>query len=240
MNIMWGITGAGCFLRESFEAVEESKRNFNVKVTIALTRAGEELVRIYGLEDRLKNISPGRYYEEVLTEGTEGRSGYRIGRLAAGLYDALFVSPATANTVAKIVMGIADTLVTNAVAQAVKGGVPVLIVPTDQKELIETPLPHRVDREACVGCSPCPAVEACPYGALKMVAGKAWIDLATCHGCGACVEACPYSAVKGGERVMVRVRRVDLENVERLKRMEGISVLSSPSELSSMLRRLEG
>jgi len=38
---------------------------------------------------------------------------------------------ATSNTVSKIAYGIADSLVTNAVAQAVKGGVPVYIVPVD-------------------------------------------------------------------------------------------------------------
>ena len=41
--------------------------------------------------------------------------------------------PATANTVAKIVVGIADTLVTNAVAQANKADIPIYIFPVDQK-----------------------------------------------------------------------------------------------------------
>lgn len=231
MKVMWCITGAGCLLEESFDAVEGLKRRGSVKVTTALTRAGEEVVRIYGLEDRLRRISPGGYYEELLTERSEGASGYRVGRLARGLYDLLFVSPASANTVAKILAGIADTIATNAVAQAVKGGVRVLIVPVDQGEVVETPLPTFVDRELCVGCRPCRAEGACRYGAVKWVEGKAWVDLALCHGCRACAEACPMGAVKSKVRVRVRARRVDLENVERLRRMEGVEVLRSPAQL---------
>jgi len=235
---MWCITGAGHFLEESFEAVEELKRRSGAKVTTALTRAGEEVVRIYGLEGRLRAVSPGGYYEEVLTERSEGASGYRMGRLARGLYDLLFVSPASANTVAKLVVGVADTLATNAVAQAVKGGVPVFIVPTDQEELVETPSPTFIDREACAGCQPCSAMEACGHGAVKWVEDKAWIDLALCHGCGACVKACPQGAVKSGVKVKVRARRVDLENVERLRGMEGILVLRSPLLLLEEAARL--
>ncbi|MEM3005017.1 MAG: flavoprotein, partial [Candidatus Bathyarchaeia archaeon] len=39
-----------------------------------------------------------------------------------------------ANTVAKIVNGIADTLITNSVSQACKANVPVFILPVDQRE----------------------------------------------------------------------------------------------------------
>lgn len=64
------------------------------------------------------------------------------------------VSPASANTVAKVVHGIADTLVTNAGASAQKGAVPVYIVSTDQKAgLIETVLLYRVERSECKPCN---------------------------------------------------------------------------------------
>ena len=238
MKVMWCITGAGHFLEESFKAVEELKRRSGAKVTTALTKAGEEVVRIYGLEGRLRAVSPGGYYEEVLTERSEGASGYRMGRLARGLYDLLFVSPASANTVAKLVVGVADTLATNAVAQAVKGGVPVFIVPTDQEEFIETPSPTFIDRESCIGCQPCSAMEACSHGAIKWVEDKAWVDLALCYGCGACIQACPQGAVKSRVKVRVRARRVDLDNVERLRSMEGIVVLRNPLQLLEEATRL--
>ena len=50
-----------------------------------------------------------------------------------GHYDFLLIAPATANTVAKIVYGIADTLVTNTVSQTAKGKTPIFILPVDQK-----------------------------------------------------------------------------------------------------------
>ena len=236
LRLMWGVTGAGHLLRESFEAVERVKELYSAKVTTVLTRAGEEVVRVYGLMDRLRRISPGGYYEELLTQSSEGACGYRMGRLTMGAYDLLLISPASANTVAKMVHGIADTTVTIAFAQAVKGGVPVLIVPTDQEPVAETVTPHRVDRDRCVGCTPCPAALACPTGALKLVEGRAWIDLALCTGCGSCRDACPFNAITYGLKVKVRARRVDLENVERLRSMEGVKVLSSPMEL---LREVE-
>jgi flavoprotein len=38
-----------------------------------------------------------------------------------------------------------------------------------------------------------------------------------------------------GERVEVRTRKVDLDNVSKLKRMEGIKVLKDPTKISSEL-----
>lgn len=112
--------------------------------------SGSQQFLIYGLWEKLKEISPGGYFQEVLTEGSEGASPPKAGRLSRGMYSALVVSPASTNTVAKVVHGIADTLVTNAVTSAQKGGVSVYIVPTDQKAgLIETTLLYRVERSEC-------------------------------------------------------------------------------------------
>jgi flavoprotein len=56
------------------------------------------------------------------------------------------IAPATANTVAKIAYGIADSLITNSAAQAMKVDVPVYIFPVDQKEgEIITKLPNGSD-----------------------------------------------------------------------------------------------
>ena len=50
----------------------------------------------------------------------------------------------------------------------------------------------KVITESCVGCSAC--VSACPFGAIVMQEGKAFITEA-CTACGACIDTCPVSAI---------------------------------------------
>jgi flavoprotein len=57
---------------------------------------------------------------------------FYAGPLQIGKFDFFIVCPVSANSVAKIVYGIADTLITNCVAQAIKGGQKVYIFPSDQ------------------------------------------------------------------------------------------------------------
>ena len=237
--IAWGITGAGHFLEEIFNLMLEMRSE--VHITSFISGAAEEVIRIYGLWDVLHEISDGRRYSEIFTNQSEGASAIHAGRLSRRDYSMLVVAPATANTVAKIRHGIADTLVTNVVAQALKGGVPLLILPTDQSETMETMLPIRVESSLCVGCQSCPAEESCSRGAFAVRGSKGLIDYLRCVGCGLCLEACPYGAVKQGEKIMVKAREVDLENVERLREMHGVTVLRNPEELRNALNRyLEG
>ncbi|MEM2904786.1 MAG: flavoprotein [Candidatus Bathyarchaeia archaeon] len=142
VRIAWGITGAGHFLKESFHVFEGLARSPGTLVTTFLTKAGVEVVKSYGLWDALRRVSPGGYYQEVFTDEDQGACAFKAGRLYRAMYHALVVSPATANTVAKIVHGIADSLVANAVAEAQRGSVPVFIVPTDfEMGLVETVFP---------------------------------------------------------------------------------------------------
>jgi len=129
MNIAWGITGAGHLLKESYDTFRMLAQKH--QITIFVSGAGEEVLRMYGLLDKLNEISGGEHLQEIFLESQSGRSFPKAGRFLLGKYDALVVSPATSNTVAKIVHGIADSLITNAVAQANKSGTPVYIVPVD-------------------------------------------------------------------------------------------------------------
>jgi heterodisulfide reductase subunit A-like polyferredoxin len=61
----------------------------------------------------------------------------------------------------------------------------------------------QVDAERCAGCLTC--VRACPYEVPKMhpelrgaggIAGAAYIEPATCHGCGVCAGECPAKAIE--------------------------------------------
>lgn len=52
--------------------------------------------------------------------------------------------------------------------------------------------------EQCTGCGAC--VDACPYGAMYLVDGKAALDATLCRECAACVSACPAYAIVVVER----------------------------------------
>ncbi|MFQ6068433.1 MAG: dihydromethanopterin reductase (acceptor) [Candidatus Bathyarchaeia archaeon] len=237
--IAWGITGASHFLKETFETMHKIVRTNKVKITTYLSSAGAQVVRICGLWDQLQQISTGSYLQEVLTETEEGAGSPRAGRLLRGIYKVLIVSPTSGNTVAKAAYGIADTLVTNAIAQAQKRAIPVYLVPTDQKGgFIETTLLYRIERSVCKLCDPCPVVTICPYSAIRIREGIPNINLASCQNCRMCITACPFNAVKYGEKIKFRVREIDLENVEKLKRMNGITILERPEQIEEIVRNL--
>ena len=147
LKIAWGVTGGGDLMKESAEVFKRVKDGLDPKITTYLSRAGEEVAKAYGVWDELKEVSPGGYYEEIFTENNQGASSYKAGRLYIRKYNVLFVSPATTNTIAKVVNGISDTLVTNIVALATKARVPTYIVPTDGKERSPKELPSFLAKE---------------------------------------------------------------------------------------------
>ncbi len=61
MRIAWGITGAGHLLQESVNIlVELSKKH---EVTVLLSKAGEEVLKMYGLFETVENLTGGKYRE---------------------------------------------------------------------------------------------------------------------------------------------------------------------------------
>ncbi|MFB0563168.1 MAG: dihydromethanopterin reductase (acceptor) [Candidatus Lokiarchaeia archaeon] len=238
-NIAWCITGAGHFLLESFEVFLKLVKNRNVKVTTFLSCAGEEVARAYGVLDQLDQISPGGYYQEIILEREQGKGFPKAGRLATNVYEVLVISPATANTVAKMACGIADTLVTSAFAQAQKGDVPAYTIPTDYRAgIVVTKLPTVVDHNACINCETCLPLEKCPSSAIEIVE-KPTINLTLCRGCKTCVELCPHGAISFEKEIETRVRKLDEENVRKISLFEGVMVLKHPSEIYDAISSLD-
>jgi archaeoflavoprotein AfpA len=133
LKVAWGITGSGDFMPEIIKVMNEiSKEHDEIKIYVFLSKAADKVVKWYGLYKDLKTISE-KIYTEVDANTTEPFY-YIPGALQMGKFDFFIVCPATGNSVAKIVTGVADTLITNSVAQAAKANIPIYVMPVDQIE----------------------------------------------------------------------------------------------------------
>ncbi len=136
VKIVWGITGSGDLIEETFNVMEEISGIEELEITAVLSKAGESVLKWYKLDDRLQNIA-----KKIVIE-KDANTPFIAGSLQTGKYRCLIVAPATANTVAKIVNGIADTIITNSVALTNKTDTGIYILPVDrEKRKITTILP---------------------------------------------------------------------------------------------------
>mgnify|MGYP003681893034 CR=1 FL=1 len=71
----------------------------------------------------------------------------------------------------------------------------------------------KVNKSVCLGCGLCTRV--CPQGAIRVIGGKAQIDVRRCIRCYQCVNICPQGAILE----LVAVSPEELKtNVSNLKR----------------------
>lgn len=119
VRLAWGITGGGHYLEESVDFLLET----DYEIDLFISKAAEEVLSIYKFSEDLD--SSYQIYRD------KSYSSPLVGRLYNGYYDLLVISPATSNTVAKLVTGISDNLVTNIFAQAGKCKIDTIILPTD-------------------------------------------------------------------------------------------------------------
>jgi archaeoflavoprotein AfpA len=125
-RIVWGITGSGDLIHDIIKTMKQLEADADIRLTVLVSKAGEQMLRLYGLWDEL-NASFSKVKKE-----SNANVPFVAGPLQIGKYDAFVVAPLTANSTAKIAHGIADTLITNAIAQTLKGSTPVLLYPVDQ------------------------------------------------------------------------------------------------------------
>jgi len=141
-KVAWGITGSGDRLVETVEIMKKIKKRYQneVEVIVYLSKAGDQVVKWYRLADDLKD-NFGRIWVEI-----NPNSPFLAGQLQMGKFEFLLIAPATSNTVAKISMGIADSLLCNAAIMGLKAFVPVYIMPSDYEEgMVVTKLPDGRD-----------------------------------------------------------------------------------------------
>jgi len=103
-------------------------------VDLYLSQAGEEVLLMYGI-----SLNDIRKKMPVYRDKTA--SAPPVGHFYKGYYHTFVMAPTTSNTIAKCVLGIADSLVTNLYSQAGKCRVPSIVYPCDIAPEMETTAP---------------------------------------------------------------------------------------------------
>jgi archaeoflavoprotein AfpA len=138
-KVAWGITGAGDKIAEIIQTMKDLKLQGEgmVEIDVFLSKAAETMLKFYRLDEELKNS-----FAKVTVE-SNSNSPFLAGMMQSHKYEFLLIFPASSNTVAKIVNGIGDTLLTNSAIMSLKAFVPVWVMPVDYKEsVISTKLPN--------------------------------------------------------------------------------------------------
>lgn len=128
-RLAWAITGSGHYIEECLEFMLTLDN-----VDLYLSQAGEEVLKMYGISlNQIKDRMP--VYRD------RAASAPPVGLFYKGYYHTFVMAPTTSNTIAKCVLGIADSLVTNLYSQAGKCRVESIVYPCDIAPEMETTAP---------------------------------------------------------------------------------------------------
>lgn len=128
-RLAWAITGSGHYIEECLEFMLSLDN-----VDCYLSQAGEEVLKMYGIHiNDIKDQMP--VYRD------RAASAPPVGLFYKGYYHTFVMAPTTSNTIAKCVLGIADSLVTNLYSQAGKCRVESIVYPCDIAPEMETTAP---------------------------------------------------------------------------------------------------
>ena len=141
-RVAWGITGSGDRVAETVEVMKEMQKIYNdqLDIRVFVSKAGDQVIKYYKLFNDLE-----KNFDKVWVE-INANSPFLAGQLQVKRYEFLLLAPTTSNTVAKISLGLADSLLSNAAIMAQKAFVPTYIMPCDYREgIITTKLPDGSD-----------------------------------------------------------------------------------------------
>jgi len=181
-KVAWGITGAGDKIAEFIEVMKQIKKDYEatVDIHVFVSKAGETVLKFYNLETTLR-----ANFEKVQVE-INANAPFLAAWMQIRRYEFLLIAPATSTSVAKIVNGIGDTMLTNASIMSLKAFVPVYIAPVDYKEGVT------------------------------------------------------YTKLPNGKEMKIRVRKEEVEQVNKLKQTEGVHVLEDPKEINNLFKKWFG
>lgn len=165
-RLAWALTGSGHYLKECLDIIERLP-----DVDLFLSKAAAEILQQYGYQHNV-----GRVFQDKTASAVPVELFYH------GVYHTVVIAPTSSNTVAKMVCGISDNLVTNIFAQAGKCRIPTVVFACDTAPELESEAP----REHVVKVYP---------------------------------------------------RRIDLENMEKLKTFEETTVAADMAELEAAIQK---
>lgn len=125
-RLAWAITGSGHYLRECLEIIPSLEN-----VDLFLSKAAAEVLQQYGYQHKV-----GKVFQDKTASSVPVELFYQ------GHYHGLVIAPATSNTIAKMVYGISDNLVTNLYAQAGKTRIPSIVFACDTAPELESEAPR--------------------------------------------------------------------------------------------------
>ncbi|MEX2682089.1 MAG: flavoprotein [Candidatus Sigynarchaeota archaeon] len=178
-KILWCITSSGDKLRETIDLMIEVQSWHAWDIEVALSREAPFVLKYYDCWKVLKD-----HFSKVMEEKGPN-TPFLGGQIQRKRYAFILVAPVTANTMAKIACGIADSLVSNCVSLGLKARVPVYLYPTDQGTEVETVL-------------------------------------------------------RDGSTLKLYPRKVDLDNLEKVRAMDDVTVFKNIEEMAATLEKLRG
>jgi flavoprotein len=125
-RLAWALTGSGHYLRECLDIISRLEQ-----VDLFLSKAAAEILQQYGYKHNV-----GRVFQDKTASSVPVELFYQ------GKYHTLVIAPTSSNTVAKMVAGISDNLVTNLYAQAGKTRLPSIVFACDTEPELESEAPR--------------------------------------------------------------------------------------------------
>jgi archaeoflavoprotein AfpA len=138
-KIAWGITGSGEKIAETVAVMRKMKEKYREEfdIRVYISKAGDQVLKYYNLSNMLET-----FFDKTWTE-INSNAPFLAGQIQLKEFEFLLIAPTTSNTVAKISLRIADTLLTNAAIMGQKTSTPIYIMPTDFREgIVTTKLPN--------------------------------------------------------------------------------------------------
>lgn len=141
-KIIWAITGSGDRIIETTKIMKEINKKYEDEfdIRIYISKAGDQVLKYYGLFKDLE-IDFDKTWVEV-----NSNNPFLAGQIQLGQFEFMVIAPTTSNTVAKISLRIADSLIPNAAIMGQKVGTPIYVMPSDVEEgVVITKLPDGSD-----------------------------------------------------------------------------------------------